>query len=125
MQIQIQLSQADIEAAIRDYLVKVGMTSPVDTINFTVSRKGGQTIEAGIDLSPEEASTAPVTEAPKEPVKRAPKAKAEPIQAPDPAEAEPEPAVTEPPFDPDTPDTEKAAANEETDEAPRGKSLFG
>lgn len=83
MQIQIQLTQADIEAAIRDYLVKVGMTSPVDTINFAVSRKGGQTIDANIDLTPE-GTVQGETSIPEGPIKRTP-------QAETPWEPEPEP----------------------------------
>ena len=123
MQIQIRLTQEDIETAIRDYLAKAGMSSPVDTINFTVSRKGGQSIEADIDLSPEAASTAQVA-VPSKPVKRT-TAKAE-EKAEVPEAVEPEVTEDTPPF---VPDNKEPAANEtvaeQEDDAPRGKSLFG
>ena len=41
---QISLKQAHIEAAIRDYVAKAGITFPVDSIDFTASRgKDGMT----------------------------------------------------------------------------------
>lgn len=114
MQIQVQLNQADIETAIKDYLAKVGMTSQVDTINFTTSGgKGKQTVSASIDLSAGgmTLNTPPVEE---------PAPKAEPKSE----KKEPEPTPTEPPFEPDA---QEESANDSTEAEPttESKSLFG
>lgn len=47
----IQLNQADIEAAIRSYVARMGISKTVDDIDFNVSRKGGTRIDAEITLS--------------------------------------------------------------------------
>ena len=48
---QIQLMQADIEQAVKDYVLKMGLNREVEEINFTVSRKGGASISADIRIS--------------------------------------------------------------------------
>lgn len=64
---QIQLKQNDIELAIRQYMAKMGIARNVENIEFTVTRKGGTTITAEIELADlsvaELTQTAPVAEA--------------------------------------------------------------
>lgn len=48
---QIQLKQRDIEHAIAQYLASQGITRPVQDVTFTVSRKGGTTIDADVELA--------------------------------------------------------------------------
>lgn len=63
---QIQLKQNDIELAIRQYMTKMGIARNVENIEFTVTRKGGTTITAEIELADlsvaELTQTAPVAE---------------------------------------------------------------
>lgn len=49
---QIQLQQSDIEQAIKDYVVKMGLTRKVENINFSQTRKDGASINAEITLEP-------------------------------------------------------------------------
>lgn len=78
---QIQLNQSDIETAVRNYVSAMGITRQIDEIQFTVSRKGGQSVEAEIDLAdctgggrvrettPEPVAEEPAKAKPEEPVK--------------------------------------------------------
>jgi len=122
---QIQLNQSDIETAVRNYVSAMGISRPIDEIQFSVSRKGGQSIEAEIDLADctgrarpqyEIGDTVgePVAAGNAEATEPAPEKGEEPEQAEDPA-----------PF---TPDEEASNdGEEEQEEAPAaegGKSLF-
>jgi len=133
MQIQISLTQEDIETAIREYVARAGMTSDNAEVNFTVTRKGGQTIEASIDLSngsadksaaePEKKDTKP---AKTEKAKSFSKSEDLPPKEEKVEESaeEPEPAPTEPPFDPDK-DTESANDSTEAESTKESRKLFG
>ena len=48
---QIQLSQSELEAAVRDYVRKSGITRPVGDINFTATRGDNPGIQTTIDIS--------------------------------------------------------------------------
>ena len=128
---QIQLNQSDIETAVRNYVSAMGITRQIDEIQFSVSRKGGQSIEAEIDLADctgggrvREAAPEPRTaeQAASKPEKAEPEAKAaeesEPTDTP--------PFRTEEASNDDTDETASDAA-EDTSEATgtdSGKSLF-
>lgn len=64
---QIQLNQATLEAAVKQYIEKMGIAQPVKEIAFTVARKGGTAVSAEVTVadfvvtSPD-AATAPVRE---------------------------------------------------------------
>lgn len=47
---QIHLNQDDIEQAIKSYVSAMGVSRPVEEINFTVKRADGQSITAEIEL---------------------------------------------------------------------------
>jgi len=141
MKINITMDQPSIEEAIRDYVAKNGITSPVQEVKFTVTRKGGTSIDAEVILGsgavnettpePEAANTpegpnnrAPVTDNPK------PTAKAKPIKPTVTQESGPEEAApdnvkmedTTPPFEPDVQAEE--TNDEAVQEKPLNKSLF-
>lgn len=106
---QLQLQQKHIEAAIRDFISKAGITFSVDEINFTAGR-GKDGLTAAVDLEDpftsllDQASEAP--EGPQtvqgNPANQVPNevAKPEPVkEAAKPAPAKkPEPAAEAPPF---------------------------
>ena len=133
MQIQISLTQEDIETAIREYVSRAGMTSDHADVVFTVTRKGGQSIEASIDLSNDSADK-PIAEPAKKDTKPAKTEKSKAFSKSEelpPKEEkveesaeEPEPATTEPPFDPDK-DTESANDSTETEPTKESRKLFG
>ena len=138
MKINITMDQASIEQAIKDYVAKNGIDSPVQEVKFTISRKGGTSVDAEIILGTgavnTEANVPEAVEAPVEETKPVPKAK--PVTKPaskvasfEPTkpvvdDEEPEPTHvkmedTTPPFDVD-------AVNDSTVEEPaQSKSLFG
>jgi len=122
---QIQLNQNDIETAVRNYVSAMGISRPIDEIQFNVSRKGGQSIEAEIDLADCTGGARPqpsVSGQTSEPVNTGTQPAAEP--APEKAE-ESEQAEDPAPF---TPDEEASNDGEEGQEdapaAEGGKSLF-
>jgi len=122
---QILLSQNDIETAVRNYVSAMGISRPVNEIQFSVSRKGGQSIEAEIDLADCTGASRPQPEAVPEKTE-APAKKADTETADKaPAAEEPEPATTEPPFTPDAKDAESANDSEEEEPTTESKSLFG
>lgn len=140
MQIQIQLSQQDIETAIRDYLVKAGMTSPVDTINFTVPRKSDDDVRASIDLtsegtpqvtSPANAESKTTSQVKPAPVSAKPKAQSKSEPEPKDKTEAPEPVKNETPFEPDpapepeAKDTESANDSTEAEPTKESRKLFG
>lgn len=47
---QIFLNQTDIEAAITQYIVDMGITHPVENIDFGLPRKGEDKVNAEIEL---------------------------------------------------------------------------
>jgi len=134
MKINITMDQASIETAIKDYVAKNGIDSPVQEVKFTISRKGGTSVDAEIILGTaavnEEAIVPEAAEVPVNAVKEIPKTKpaakakgfepAEPFA--DPKEPSPDHVKMEdttPPFDVD-------AVNDSTvDEPAQSKSLFG
>ena len=136
MKVQIQLEQADIEQAIRDYVAANGISSPVNEVKFNISRKGGTTIEADVQLgdadaaqTADQAAPAKVADSSK-PAKPAPK-KTEKVEKSDPT---PEPVKEEDdkvPFDVDaeekTPSKDTESANNSTEAEPTKESrkLFG
>jgi hypothetical protein len=106
---KISLQQADIEQAIKKYVASMGIARPVDRIEFNVSRKGGTSIEAEIDMADPALQTnneSPVAVSAVEPETE---------------QKEPEPAKTEPPFDPDTAEP----ANDTPSVEATSRSLFG
>jgi len=139
MKINITMDQSSIEEAIRDYVAKNGITSPVQEVKFTVTRKGGTSIDAEVILGSgavNEAVTQPTVEdTPAAPVKRTaptpdkPKAKAvvepTPVDEADPDNVKME-AEDTPPFEPNvTAEAGNDAAEEEEAVAPpKSKSLF-
>jgi len=54
--LQIQLVQSEIENAIREYVLNMGITSPINEVNFTAGRSGAG-ITAAIEISPRKDST--------------------------------------------------------------------
>lgn len=48
---QISITQADLESAIKLYVQQSGLTQEVETIEFTTSRKGGFQVGADITLA--------------------------------------------------------------------------
>jgi len=127
MKIQITMDQPSIEQAIKDYVAKNGIDSTVQEVRFTVTRKGGTSIDAEVILGNEAVNTPP-TVAPDEPQ---PATKPKPVKAEVTKQAGPETTKApepvkeedEPPFEPD----EKAeAVNDSTATEPKNsKSLFG
>lgn len=126
---QIQLNQNDIETAVRNYVSAMGITRSVDEIQFSVSRKGGQSIEAEIDLADCTGGARPSTPSGPDSTP-GPRKAPEPVAEPEPVE-EPEPVKDEAPF---TPDQDAEPANEvaedtvedgTAEEPAKGKSLFG
>ena len=82
MKINITMDQASIEQAIKDYVAKNGIDSPVQEVKFTITRKGGTSVDAEIILGTgavnTEANVPEAVEAPVNPVKSVSKAKPEP-----------------------------------------------
>jgi hypothetical protein len=70
MKINITLDQASIETAIKDYVVKNGIDSPVKEVKFTITRKGGTSVDAevilGTDAVKPEANVPEDVQAPEE-----------------------------------------------------------
>jgi hypothetical protein len=142
MKIQVTMDQQAITEAIRDYVVKNGMTSPVQDVEFTVTRKGGTSISAevilgndavttGVDQAKPGTDKTAVSKRPPAPRKTTePVAQPEPVKEPEPEAAEvaapveePVPAEAEekPPFDVDEP-----AENDSVEDEPaKSKKLFG
>lgn len=48
---QIQLKQLELETAVRDYVLKMGITSPVGEIAFRPARSQGNTITTEIEVT--------------------------------------------------------------------------
>lgn len=133
---QITLKQAHIEAAIRDYVAKAGITFPVDSIDFTASRgKDGMTATVEMEdpflidptpVAPPKAVKAvasPKRETRDEPAAEAEQEEATPDQAFVADEEEETPVAEDAsPFKSDAPVA--AAAKEETTQK-AGVSLFG
>jgi hypothetical protein len=135
---EIHIRQKDIEKAIKDYVAKMGLNRGVQSIQFNISRKGGTTVDAEIQMA-ELGDVAETVEVPVEASKPTPTKTSAPQAEPAKAEAvpdkpakaakpekTPEPAKEEdePPFEPD----QKAnAVNDSQAEAPakESKSLFG
>lgn len=123
---QIQLNQNDIETAVRNYVSAMGISRPIDEIQFNVSRKGGQSIEAEIDLADCTGGARPqpsVSGQTSEPVKTGTQPAAEPAPEKD---EEPEQAEEPAPFTPDE-EASNDGEGEQEEEAPAaegGKSLF-
>lgn len=125
---QISLKQSHIEAAIRDFVAKAGITFDVDEINFTAGR-GKDGLIATVDLEDpfsamldkvaDGAQAKPKKEKKEAVVEEEPEAQAE--ETPDQAfvseEPEPSPSVS------DKPKEEEAAAPAK--DAKAGVSLFG
>jgi hypothetical protein len=108
---QITLNQNDIEQAIRQYVTKMGITRPIDEINFTQTRTGGVKIGAEIELiDPDTVNTSEAKPAANESTPRSVKAVEK---------------VEEPKQEASEEVTEEPAPQE--DEAPvtESKSLFG
>jgi len=137
MKINITMDQASIETAIKDYVAKNGIDSPVQEVKFTISRKGGTSVDAEIILGTaavnEEAIVPEAAEVPVNPVKSVSKAKPEP-KVPSKAKGfEPtqpvvddEPAIDHVKMEDTTPPFEVDAVNDSTvDEPAQSKSLFG
>jgi hypothetical protein len=133
MKVQIQLEQADIEQAIRDYVAANGISSPVNEVKFNVTRKGGTGIEADVQLGDadaaqtvEQAAPAKVADSTK-PSKPAPKKAEKPAPTPEPIKEEDDKV----PFDADaeekTPSKDTESANDSTEAEPTKESrkLFG
>jgi len=135
MKINITMDQASIETAIKDYVAKNGIDGPVQEVKFTISRKGGTSVDAEIILGTGAVTSPDAVEAPVAAVvKPAPKEKpvtkpASKVASSEPTkpvvdDGEPEPTHvkmedTTPPFDVDT-------VNDSTVEEPaQSKSLFG
>ena len=135
MKINITMDQASIEQAIKDYVAKNGIDSPVQEVKFTITRKGGTSVDAEIILGTGAVNTeANVPEAVETPVEDVRKAKPDPKTpskakgfeptkpVDDPEEPSPDHVKMEdttPPFDVD-------AVNDSTEEEPaQSKSLFG
>lgn len=119
---EIHLNQADIETAIKRYVAEMGISRPIDNVDFTVRRQGGNTVEAEIKMvdpsteartADQAAGTDSTTGAPTE-------SKPATDQT---EEAEPEPAKTEPPFEPDA-DADAVNDSEEEEPTSESKSLF-
>jgi len=139
MKVQVILDQDSITEAIRDYVAKNGIATPVQDVEFTVARKGGTSITAEVILGNEAVvppepvkreATKPTNSEPKKKTKPSPEPEKEP-SAPEVTEApaeepkkEPEPASTEPPFEPDA-KTESANDSTETKPTKESRSLFG
>ena len=130
---QITLKQAHIEAAIRDYVAKAGITFPVDSIDFTASRgKDGMTATVEMEdpflIDPTPASTPRATMAKREAVvEPAPEAK-QVEETPDQAFVAEDEAPEVPESKKDSPfksDAPVAAAAKEEPEQKAGVSLFG
>lgn len=125
MKIQATMDQSSIEEAIRDYVAKQGIPSPIQEVKFTVTRKGGTSIDAEIIFGNEAVTTSAPDEGPSNseatPDKRAPSKKKSPEPDAEPeGKEEPE---TKPPFEPDN---DEEAVNDSTEEEPaQSKSLFG
>jgi hypothetical protein len=134
MKIQVTMNQQAITEAIRDYVVKNGMTSPVQDVEFTVTRKGGTSISAEVILGNDAVTTGvgqakpgadktvvskrppAAAKTPVEPVKEPEVETPEVAEVPAPVEAE-----EKPPFDVDD-----EAENDSTKEEPAlSKKLFG
>lgn len=47
---QIHLKEADLKTAVRDFIVKIGMTQPVGQIEFTATRGPNGGVETTVDL---------------------------------------------------------------------------
>jgi len=138
MKINITMDQASIETAIKDYVAKNGIDSPVQEVKFTISRKGGTSVDAEIILGTG-AVTSPVStpEPVEAPVaaagKPAPKEKPENKPASKTAKFEPTQPVTDDDVEIDhvkmedtTPPFKVDAVNDSTVEEPaQSKSLFG
>lgn len=136
MKIQVTMNQEAITEAIRDYVVKNGMTSPVQDVEFTVTRKGGTSISAevilgndavttGVDQAKPGTDKTVVSKRPPAPRKTTePAAQPEPVKEPEPEAVEvaaPVEAEEKPPFDVDEP-----AENDSTEDEPvLSKKLFG
>lgn len=116
---EIKLKQADIEAAIKAHLVRMGFDRPVTEMAFTAGRKNtGITVD--IEVSDPFTEAAPErVETPDEKPKARNKPKA--VEKEEVATPAKEEEKEEPPFKPDT----DAEATNEDDAAPAGKSLFG
>jgi outer membrane biosynthesis protein TonB len=134
MKVQVILDQDSITEAIRDYVAKNGIATPVQDVEFTVARKGGTSISAEVILGNEAVMPTGPVKRNAEPEASEPKTKKKataPKEAPKPepesepeAKEEPEPAKTEPPFEPDV---DTGSANDNTQEEPtkESRSLFG
>lgn len=108
---QITLKQSHVEAAIRDYVAKAGITFPVDDINFTAGR-GKDGLTATVEMEDPFA----VDAAPSSNAKPAKVEKTEPAFASAPVKAKPEP-VEEAPQEEETVDSsDSTEANEPTPE---------
>jgi len=138
MKVQVILDQDSITEAIRDYVAKNGIATPVQDVEFTVARKGGTSITAEVILGNEAVvppepvkreATKPTNSEPKKKTKPSPEPEEEEPSAPEVTakeepKKEPEPASTEPPFEPDA-KTESANDSTETKPTKESRSLFG
>jgi hypothetical protein len=119
---QITINQDELEIAVRDYIVKQGITRPVGEINFTVQRSPSNPILTEITLgefgqdrrapAADPRPTAPAA-APEKP------AELKAVEAPAAAAKAPAAKEKEAPSEA----TDAVAPDEEP--APKGKSLFG
>lgn len=122
---QILLKQSDIETAIKEHIHRMGVTMPINEINFTAGRgAGGLTAEIDVGEVTDQPKTVNTVReaAPEKTVKAAEPVKAATQVAPAPENNDAEPAGEgqddEPPFVPDA-----KAANEVSEPAEK-KSLF-
>jgi hypothetical protein len=137
MKINITMDQPSIEQAIKDYVAKNGIDSPVQEVKFTITRKGGTSVDAEIILGTgavkTEANVPEAVEAPVEDVKPTPKTKSATKPGSKVAGFEPTKPVVDEEVVPDhvkmedtTPPFDVDAVNDSTDEEPaQSKSLFG
>ena len=139
MKINITMDQASIETAIKDYVAKNGIDSPVQEVKFTISRKGGTSVDAEIILgtgavtspvSTPEPVEAPVAAAgkpaPKEKPVTKPASKVASFEPTKPVVDDEEPEPTHVKMEDTTPPFDVDAVNDSTvDEPAQSKSLFG
>ena len=137
MKINITMDQASIETAIKDYVAKNGIDSPVQEVKFTITRKGGTSVDAEIILGTgavaPAANVPEAVDAPVENAKPTPKAKPAPKPGSKVASFEPtqpvvddEPAIDHVKMEDTTPPFDVDAVNDSTvDEPAQSKSLFG
>lgn len=58
---EIQLKQDELKAALRNYIVNMGIIRPVEDITFVQTRKNGHSVEAVVQIAEPEADVDQVT----------------------------------------------------------------